>query len=126
MADADVAAFLPLPHLSYHVLLALAAEPLHGWAIIKRIREMAGAHAAPSTGSLYLAMVRLEGRGLLEEADAPAGAREDGRRRTYRMTALGRAVLRAETGRLAALVEVARRERVLDAAPRGRVGPARS
>lgn len=126
MHDAEVAAFMPLPHLSYHVLLALAAEPLHGWAIIKRIREMAGTRAAPSSGSLYLAMVRLEDRGLLEEAEAPADASDDERRRYYRLTALGRAVLRAETARLAALVELARREHVLDAASRGRVRPARS
>lgn len=121
MNDAEGAVFLPLPHLSYHVLLALAAEPLHGWAIIKRIREMAGPRAAPSSGSLYLAMVRLEDRGLLEEVEAPAGASDDERRRYYRMTELGRAVLRAETARLATLVDLARREHVLDAASRGGV-----
>ncbi|MGH7578293.1 MAG: PadR family transcriptional regulator [Longimicrobiales bacterium] len=126
MTDAEVPAFLPLPHLSYYVLLALASEPLHGWAIIKRIREMAGPRAAPSSGSLYLAMVRLEDRGLLEEAEAPADASDDERRRYYRMTKLGRAVLRAETARLAALVDIARREHGLDVATGGRVRPARS
>jgi DNA-binding PadR family transcriptional regulator len=118
MPRPDPAPFLPLPHLSYHVLLALAAEDLHGWAIIKRINEIAGERAAPSSGSLYLAMVRLEDRGLLQETEAPAGeTSEDTRRRYYRLTPLGRAVLRAETQRLAELVEIARRSRVLDAPP---------
>jgi DNA-binding PadR family transcriptional regulator len=61
-------------------------------------------------------MVRLEDRGLLQETDAPAGeTSDDARRRYYRLTPLGRAVLRAETQRLAELVEIARRSRVLDA-----------
>ena len=50
------------------IALALATEaPLHGWAIIKRIKEMTEGRTAPSSGSLYLAMVRLEERGLLEQ-----------------------------------------------------------
>jgi DNA-binding PadR family transcriptional regulator len=122
MPRPDPASFLPLPHLSYQVLLALAGGDLHGWAIIKRIHEIAGERATPSSGSLYLAMVRLEDRGLLKETDAPPSeTSEDARRRYYRLTPLGTAVLRAETHRLAELVAIARRSRVLDAsAPTGR------
>lgn len=105
--------FLPLPHLPYHVLLALAgAEPLHGWGVIKRIDEMTGGATCPSTGSLYLAMARLEERGLLEEV-APPRDDVDARRRYHRLTPLGRRVLEAETRRLASLVEVARASDVL-------------
>ena len=106
----DPEAFLPLPTLPYQVLLALAEEPRHGWAIIKRIEELAGGRPAPSSGSLYLAITRLEERGLIEDAPAPKpGDVRDERRRVYQLTSLGRRVLALETARLAELVEIARR-----------------
>lgn len=108
--------FLPLPHLPFHVLLALAGdEVLHGWGVIKRIEEMTGGATCPSTGSLYLAMGRLAERGLLDEVPAPADD-EDPRRKYYRVTPFGRRVLAAESERLAALLDVARAADVLDAA----------
>jgi len=104
----DPQRLLPLPHLTYLVLLALARESAHGWAIIKRIREITGGATNPSTGSLYLAMIRLEERGLLEEVAAAATERDE-RRRYYRLTAFGRRVLEAESTRLAGLVREASR-----------------
>lgn len=105
---ADPHAFLPLPHLPLHILLAMAdGETSHGWGIIKRIRELTGGATAPSTGSLYLAIGRLEERGLLRSVEPPSSD-EDARRRHYALTALGRRVLDAEVERLAGLVAVAR------------------
>lgn len=100
---------LPLPHLSFQVLLALAARELHGYGIVKEIERRDGRR--PSTGSLYLAIQRLEREGLVEPA--PAAEREvdddeDSRRRYYRLTEPGRAVARAEAARLAELVADAR------------------
>jgi DNA-binding PadR family transcriptional regulator len=103
----DPAAFLPLPNLPYLVMLSIAEQPRHGWAIIKRIAELSGPRAAPSSGSLYLAIARLEERGLIEEAPAPEEASDP--RRTYRLTSLGRRVVRLETTRLAELVGLAKR-----------------
>jgi DNA-binding PadR family transcriptional regulator len=97
---------LPLPHLTYHVLLALAGGDAHGWAVVKRIREMTGGATNPSSGSLYLAMVRLEERGLIEEVRAPAGETDE-RRRFYSLTNFGRRVLEAESTRLESLVDLA-------------------
>lgn len=100
---------LPLPHLSYHILLAVADGPLHGWSIIRWIEDMR-AGPVPSTGSLYIAMMRLERQGLLEEAPAPRGMNAEPRaeqRRYYRLTRFGREALRAESARLARLVEIA-------------------
>lgn len=110
--DADPVDFLPLPHLPLHILLALAEETLHGWAVIKRIDEMTEGATAPSTGSLYLAMGRLEERGLIEEA-SPPDHDADARRKYYRITSFGRRVLEAESQRLASLVQVARSADVL-------------
>ena len=101
-------AFLPLPHLPFHILLAVVGqEAMHGWAVIKRIEEITDGKTCPSTGSLYLAMGRLQERGLLEEASAPP-KETDERRRFYRISALGRRVLSAESQRIAGLLDVAR------------------
>ena len=111
----DIDRFLPLPTLPLHVLLALAdSEPLHGWAVIKRIDELTLGKTCPSTGSLYLAMTRLRERGLLDEVPAPPGE-TDPRRKYYRLTGLGKRVLAAETQRLARIVDAARAADVLGA-----------
>ena len=107
MNQPDVPAHLPLPHLPLHILLALAEEDRHGWAIVKRIEELTEGHHSPSSGSLYLAMARLEKADLIAEAPRP-GDDEDSRRRYYRLTGLGRRVLAAEVQRLAQLVDLAR------------------
>ena len=103
----DPADFLPLPNLPYLVMLSIAEQPRHGWAIIKRIEELSGPRATPSSGSLYLAIARLEERGLIEES--PPSDESVDQRRTYRLTSVGRRVVRLETARLAELVGLAKR-----------------
>jgi DNA-binding PadR family transcriptional regulator len=103
----DASAFLPLPDLSVHVLLALADGARHGWSIIKRISEMTEGRREPSSGSLYLSMIRLEQRGLIQTAASPA-SETDARRRYYRLTSLGRRVLEAELRRMSGLIGAAR------------------
>ncbi|MCI0433913.1 MAG: helix-turn-helix transcriptional regulator [Gemmatimonadetes bacterium] len=116
----DAHEFLPLPNLTYLVLLALAEGDAHGWEIIRRIRPLTEGQPDPSSGSLYLAMVRMEERGLLAESKAPRHV--DARRRYYRLTPLGKRVLAAESARLESLVEQARRLDVLRGATGGRTG----
>ena len=101
--DEKTSDLLPLPHLSLHVLLALAEGEGHGWAIIRRIEELTQGVWSPSAGSLYLSMVKLEKTGLIEEAAAPSDS-TDTRRRYYRLTPFGNQVLSAEMERLASIV----------------------
>jgi PadR family transcriptional regulator PadR len=97
--------FLPLPHLPFHILLVLGEGPRHGGAVVRRIGEITGGTTRPSSGSLYLAIGRLEERGLIaEERSAEAGPGTP-----YGLTPLGRRVLEAETARMAGLVDLARR-----------------
>jgi DNA-binding PadR family transcriptional regulator len=93
--------------LTYSILLALADAPRHGYGIIKEIDARLGAAAAPSTGALYLALQRMEGEGLIEEAKKRP-ASDDARRRYWALTRRGREVASAETRRLAALLAAAR------------------
>ncbi len=102
---------LPLTHVVYHVLLSLAPEPRHGYGIIKNVSECTGGRLELEAGTLYAAIRRLRNDGLIEETPAPADT--DARRRYYDLTGLGRVVLRAESERLAELVELARAARVL-------------
>ncbi|WBO65683.1 helix-turn-helix transcriptional regulator [Streptomyces camelliae] len=74
------------------VLTVLADGPLHGYAINTAIEELTGRRLGP--GSLYGALSRLEGRGLIQPADEAAGSQE--RHRTVRITDAGRDQLRAE------------------------------
>lgn len=103
-----------LTPLSFEILLCLVEEPLHGYGIIKAIEARSGEAETPSTGALYLALQRLEGEGLIREADDVApGA--DARRRYWALTERGRAETAAEAARLARLVGDAVDKRLLPA-----------
>lgn len=101
---------LPLTPLSFQILVALADEPRHGYGIIKEIEAVTGERLKSSTGTLYLAIERLEQEGLLEEDE-----RSDPRRRYYRLTTAGREIAAAETRRLATLLGVARGKKLVGA-----------
>ena|SRR5688572_4594672 len=95
--------FLPLSPQQFHILLSLARQDRHGYGVIQDVAARTG--ETMGTGTLYTAIARLADLELIEEKDE-----DDGRRRYYRLTRLGRAVLDAETVRLEALVRLARRE----------------
>lgn len=104
---------LPLTPLSFQILVALADEPRHGYGIIKEIESRTGDALKSSTGTLYLAIHRLEHEGLLQEAAAAIHSKQDARRRYYRLTGLGEEVAAAEAKRLAGLLGVARQKDLL-------------
>ena len=107
----DPRRFLPLTPQQFHILLALTDGHLHGYAIIRDIADRTEGSVRLGTGTLYTALARLEALGLVEESDRRASPSEDDeRRRYYRLTAAGKAVLRAETRRLETLVQHARRK----------------
>ena len=76
------------------ILHAIAAEPLHGWAISKRIQQMSREVLTVNQGSLYPALYRLEDRGWIAGEE---GQWAEGRRiKIYRLTAAGRRQLTRE------------------------------
>jgi DNA-binding PadR family transcriptional regulator len=105
--------FLPLTPAIAHILLALADEDRHGYAIMQEIERMTDGAVRMGPGTLYGTIKRMLASRLIEEVDERPGARtDDERRRYYRATALGAAVLAAETERLSALLGAARAKRV--------------
>lgn len=102
---------LPLRPPVLEILLTLGEGPLHGYAIIQALRDPDGPELHIETGPLYRHLRRLLEHGLVSQSeDPPPGTEDDDRRKAYyALTALGRAVVRAEGARLAGLVRETRR-----------------
>jgi DNA-binding PadR family transcriptional regulator len=100
---------LPLPPATFHILIALADGDRHGYGIIQDIAARTAGELKLSAGTLYRSIQRMLEQGLaIETRDRPEPEFDDERRRYYRLTDFGRRVARAETARLAKLVEFAR------------------
>ena len=105
----DSASFLPLPNAAFHILLAVADEDRHGYAIIQDVAARTGGALKLSPGTLYRSIQRMLEQGLLvEPRQRPVPELDDERRRYYRITPLGRAVAEAESQRMAQLLRMAR------------------
>lgn len=76
------------------ILKTLDLEPLHGWAVSKRIQLLSHGALEVNQGSLYPALYRLRDRGLIESEWSVS---EEGRRvKVYALTRKGRAALESE------------------------------
>lgn len=107
MKKFDVQPFLPLTEVSFYILLSLANEPRHGYAIMKDVQVLSEERINLSAGTLYGALKRLLESGWIERFE-DGEMDETGRpRKSYQLTTLGRAVLVAETERLHSLVKAA-------------------
>ena len=106
---AEIEALLPLPLATFHILLALADDDRHGYAILQDVARRTAGELRLSAGTLYRSIQRMLEDGLIVELrERPAPEQDDERRRYYRITPLGSAVARAEAARLNALVRMAR------------------
>jgi len=111
MADEDLTpdSLLPLPAATFHILMALAEEDRHGYAILQEVAARTGGEVKLGAGTLYRSVQRMLEQGLIVEVrERPAPEEDDERRRYYRITPFGREVARAEGRRLAELVRLAR------------------
>lgn len=89
------------------MLLALSDGPLHGYGVIKAVQELSENRVRIGSGTLYGALDRLTGEGLVGVVKEEV---VDGRhRRYYDLTGQGREVLNEETVRLTRLASTAQR-----------------
>ena len=93
---------LPLAPRDLLILSVLAESPLHGYGIIKAVESRSAVRLDPA--NLYRALRRMSVRGWVEEV----AAAPEGRRRTFALTPMGRAILSAEIRRLEELLVQAR------------------
>ena len=111
-AAPEIADFLPLTPAIHHILLALADEERHGYGIMLEVSRVTGG-TRMGPGTLYGTLKRLLTSRLIEEADErPDPEMDDERRRYYRLTKLGAAVLRAESSRISVLLDAAKAKKV--------------
>ena len=95
--------FLPLSPATLHILLSLAGEELHGYAIMQEVQRQSEGKYKLGPGTLYDNLQKMIDRGLVEELGKRPGD-DDPRRRYYRLSMLGRGVLTAEISRLDGVV----------------------
>jgi DNA-binding PadR family transcriptional regulator len=101
----DPSSFLPLKPVDLPLLLALAEEERHGYALVQEIAARTGGLMHLDPGNLYRVIKRLLADGLIAESERrPTTDVGEERRRYYALTDLGARVLAAELRRLQALV----------------------
>jgi DNA-binding PadR family transcriptional regulator len=106
MTDDDPQRYLPLPSSSFHVLLVLADDERHGYAIMREVEAISEGAVRMGPGTLYGTIKRLLDAGLIEESgERPDPELDDERRRYYRVTGLGARVVTAEVRRLSTMIE---------------------
>jgi DNA-binding PadR family transcriptional regulator len=118
----------PLPSAAFQILLALAGEELHGYAIMRQVEEQTDGKIRLGPGTLYSSVQSLLEAGLIEEIEPREKSKNgreprnetkreaknaDDRRRYYRLTFAGRKLAASEAERLADLLRVARAKKIL-------------
>ena len=98
----------PMAPAVFHILIALADQPRHGYGIMLDVAERTGGKVKMSPGTLYGSIKQVLEDGLIEEIDSRLAAGDDARRRYYRLTRAGRDAARREMARMAALLSQAR------------------
>lgn len=91
---------------AFHILVALAGGPSHGYAIRQEVEARTNGTIRLWPATLYGQLAELADTGLIQETAAAAG--DDPRRRYYALTPAGRRLLSAEAARLDSLARLAR------------------
>ena len=106
---------LPLTEAAFFILLSLAPQPKHGYAIMKEVEQLSHGRVTLSTGTLYGAIKRLLEQEWIEpvdEEELPDIDPDEPKRgrKAYQLTDWGRRILQAETARMTNLTAVAQRQ----------------
>jgi DNA-binding PadR family transcriptional regulator len=89
----DTNKYLPLTESTYYIMLTLI-EPLHGYAVMKKVEEISKGTAKVGPGTLYGAFT------LLEKEELIVKIKEEERRKSYVLTQKGKKVLMKQIKRL--------------------------
>lgn len=101
----NIGDLLPLSPRVFYVLLSLASEDAHGYAIAKKVESLTEGAVRLTPGTLYPIVRQMLVDGWVTELPEDEA---DTRRRRYRLSSRGRRIARAEAERLDGLVRMAR------------------
>jgi len=90
---------VPLTPQAFHILLALAEKPMHGYGIIQQCEVDSGASLYFDKGGTYRALKRLVNSGYIESVSESHGRGSSHLRKYYSLTSLGEQVLEMECDR---------------------------
>ena len=90
---------LALTEATYYILLSLVT-PQHGYGIMQRAEQLSGGHVRLGPGTLYGALTSMCDKGWILQLPVEDGSRK----KDYKLTEKGHAVLRGEWERLRRLV----------------------
>ena len=102
---------MPLTPAVFFILFALADGEKHGYAIMQHVRTLSDEKVRMGPGTLYTTIQRLLDLTLIEETTS--GDKSDERRRYYRLTRAGKALLQAEISRMEAVLKIAQRKKLV-------------
>jgi DNA-binding PadR family transcriptional regulator len=113
MASAETSVKPPfkITPVVFHVLLAMSENDAHGYGIMQEVEERTRGSLRIGPGSLYFALNRLLEAAMITEGSGAAS--DDTRRKYYRLTEYGRAVLESELRVLSDIIDLAREKSVL-------------
>lgn len=93
MTEKEVNKYLPLTEATYYIMLSLV-EPLHGYGVMQRVKEISQGTVSVGPGTLYGAFSTLESEKLIRKVS------EEDRRKCYQLTTKGKQVLSSQIERL--------------------------
>lgn len=110
----DLQHLLPLTAAVFFILFALADREKHGYAIMQSVSQISENQFRMGPGTLYSTIQRLLDLDLIEETDG-VGSQSDheDRRRYYRLTRTGKAILAADLNRMQSILRLAREKRLV-------------
>jgi DNA-binding PadR family transcriptional regulator len=109
----DPRSALPLNPRAFYVLLALAKQESHGYAIAKDVEAATDGIVRLTAGTLYPLVRQMLADGWIAECGPSRD--QDPRRRSYRLTPWGTRIAQAEAARLAQAVRMAAAQRLIAA-----------
>jgi DNA-binding PadR family transcriptional regulator len=110
----DLQRLLPLTPAVFFILFALADGDKHGYAIMQSVSRLSDNQFRMGPGTLYSTIQRLLDLDLIEETEGVGGrSGHEDRRRYYKLTRTGKAILAADISRMESVVRLAREKKLV-------------
>jgi DNA-binding PadR family transcriptional regulator len=110
----DLQHLLPLTPAVFFILFALADGEKHGYAIMQSVSRISDNQFRMGPGTLYTTIQRLLDLDLIEETESVGGQSDhENRRRYYKLTRTGKAVLAVDVSRMESVVRLAREKKLV-------------